>query len=367
MNYYKYFLYSVLLILAKSTPFNHYVYDNGELKINNSATAINIEFRDLSKFIMYKKEYAVKDIYKIHTLFQNNYELLFDLLENKPNNISIGNNSLSLYYILKIGKREYDIYLDIPEKNNNSSNKKMEKLILQNEYLSKKIFMLENEYKKSMVSNILLSGISDYEEYYELFEKLVSTDFDINCDLRLYSKGSIDNILYKIVSWGGGGSRWNSTINKYLDLILKLDAHVNKKTIDIWLRYYHNNYLDKYIKIFLKLVKNVNKHLYNLNEKIENKIIELQEQYDKQKNEHNKKIEITNQEYKECENTEPCRGNHYSPLKKCIGICKSPRGISEVVVYIPFIEYCEQIKNITKSSCDNPELIEALNKLKNMI
>lgn len=200
----------------------------------NQEYYLEIEFRDLSNFSVYNTKMTIEDISKIHPLFLNNTELLFDILENKPNDLKIVDNILSLYYILKIGKRKYDIYLNISEKIEEGSNEEVSKLKLQNEYLSKKIYDLEREYKKIMISNILLCSIDKYEYNFELFKKLISTNFNVNCDLYLHSRNNeaMYNILYYVIN-----THRNYMCNKtypqysclfeYVKLLIDLGTDVN--------------------------------------------------------------------------------------------------------------------------------------------
>lgn len=159
---------------------------------------LDIEFRDLSSFNTFNKKYTFEEIADLNPLFQHNPELLFDLFENKPDYFNITENILTISYILKIGKRKYNIKLEILENVEEGENEEINKLRLQNEFLSKKIFKLEQEHKKTIVVNILTNRASymqNFAQNFELFKQLISTNFDINCDLHLYSPTWMSNIF----------------------------------------------------------------------------------------------------------------------------------------------------------------------------
>jgi hypothetical protein len=157
---------------------------------------LEIKFSDLVCFNTYHTCYTHVDISNINPIFGNNIECFFDLFEEKPFELEIGEDILNIIYVLQIGKRKHNITIPVNLKIIEGDTGKYEKLKSQNVYLSNKLFDLEKEYKKIMVCKILLiiDEIS-FMRNFELFKTLVSTNFDVNGDFRLYSGNRIENIL----------------------------------------------------------------------------------------------------------------------------------------------------------------------------
>jgi hypothetical protein len=231
---------------------------------------LNIEFRDLSSFNTFNKKYTLSDITKHNPLFEHNCELLFDLFEKKPHYFNITKNILTISYILNIGKRKYNINLEIYEKIEEGENQEINKLRLQNEFLSKKIFKLEQEHKKIIIVNILTSPIATYEKHFELFKSLVSTNFDINCDLSLYSYGNVTkvcNVFHHIythqIATIINDDEKHDYMRNYLKLVISLGADVNWKAhdnsntvIDTLFKSCYSTPFNQYLQIFELLLDN---------------------------------------------------------------------------------------------------------------
>jgi hypothetical protein len=203
-----------------------YVYDNGTLNIKfnkiieeNKETyestsgiylneldnaqcvhILEIKFSDLVCFNTYSSLYTHKDISNINPIFNNNIECFFDLFEEKPSGLEVDDDILNITYVLQIGKRKHDITIPVNLKIIEGDAGKYEKLKLQNVFLSKKVFNLEKEYKKIMVCEILLTrDENSLMRNFEPFKTLVSTNFDVNGDFRLYSRNAIETILDYII------------------------------------------------------------------------------------------------------------------------------------------------------------------------
>jgi hypothetical protein len=157
---------------------------------------LEIKFSDLVCFNTYHTCYTHVDISNINPIFGNNIECFFDLFEEKPFELEIGEDILNIIYVLQIGKRKHNITIPVNLKIIEGDTGKYEKLKLQNVFLSNKVLDLEKEYKKIMVCKILLiNDENSLMRNFELFKTLISTNFDVNGDFRLYSENKIENIL----------------------------------------------------------------------------------------------------------------------------------------------------------------------------
>jgi hypothetical protein len=120
---------------------------------------LSIELHDVFNLKKFTNKYTIFDIANIHPLFQNNSEILFDLIKNeKP--IVIFKNSISIIqYTLKIGERTYTILLELSELVESGKNRQITKLQLQNKYLITKIQKMKKKDNYALVFVLCLFPI----------------------------------------------------------------------------------------------------------------------------------------------------------------------------------------------------------------
>lgn len=108
---------------------------------------LSIELGDVFNLKKFTNKYAIFDIANIHPLFQNNSEILFDLIKNEKPTVTLTNSIAIVNYTLKIGERTYTILLELPELVESGKNRQITKLQLQNKYLITKIRKMKKKDK----------------------------------------------------------------------------------------------------------------------------------------------------------------------------------------------------------------------------
>lgn len=108
---------------------------------------LSIELGDVFNLKKFTNKYTIFDIANINPLFQNNSEILFDLIKNEKPTVTLTNSIAIVNYTLKIGERTYTILLELPELVESGKNRQITKLQLQNKYLITKIRKMKKKDK----------------------------------------------------------------------------------------------------------------------------------------------------------------------------------------------------------------------------